>query len=652
MERKSEEQLRQQVDTAEEQMEDFVAPAGESERRDIFEMPVSELKEKHPKRYGIYLDQLRRARRDISEPEREEEARHWLGILNSLDDYIEGYKKEISDDPRHPVQQEVFGTLRDFLEQGRTHGYIKLPTGSGKSHIFKRFLDALHERSLIIVPGNVLLDQTVEHLSGTSLGEDLGVINQHSKDYSANSIVTTYASIIRNIKDGKLDPKEFSVVILDEAHHAQGIKTREAIAQFGHAITIGFSATPDFSEHKKLSHILEHEIYEMKVNEAIRSGLLSGAETAAIRTNIDISGVRVTGGEYNEKTLSSAVNKQARNQLAVQVYRERFQGHLAVAYCAGVDHAKSVAEEFVNAGVAAELISGDTPDGERKEILERFQRGETKVLCNAKLLIEGFDEPKASVCLNVAPTLSAVNAEQRGGRVLRLDPNNPDKIGYIIDFLDDTGPIRRNTRGPRRRTSPILYREVLGAVALRSAVSSESASDSKEESGQPEPLRIQGLEVIGTEEEFDEVLGGTRKYERTDEWVRNFLERHKEVSLDFRTFSQEFNDVYGQLLPLGSRNLSNKQRERWNALWQDFQGIDHRLKGLKRQLEYDFDRIHKLLKGNWDELYQLVEAWGSKRTKRLVEELGEIRGRMPEIRERLQDLEERVAQGGAHKRPA
>src|SRR5437868_11220543 len=37
-------------------------------------------------------------------------------------------------------------------------------------------------------------------------------------------------------------------------------------------------------------------------------------------------------------------------------------------------------------------------------------------LCNARVLVEGFDEPEAEVCINAAPTLSKVMAEQRGGR--------------------------------------------------------------------------------------------------------------------------------------------------------------------------------------------------------------------------------------------
>jgi hypothetical protein len=58
-------------------------------------------------------------------------------------------------------------------------------------------------------------------------------------------------------------------------------------------------------------------------------------------------------------------------------------------------------------------------------------------LFNADLLIAGFNEPRAEACFNLRPIRSAVNAEQRGGRVLRRDKNKPKKMAHIFDFIDE-----------------------------------------------------------------------------------------------------------------------------------------------------------------------------------------------------------------------
>ena len=105
------------------------------------------------------------------------EADKWLTILNSLNGYILEYEKEISEDPRHPIQQEVFRALRDFVEQGYKEGYVKLPTGTGKTVLFKRFAESIGVRSLIVVPKNILVEQTLGTLSGSTLANDVGVVN-------------------------------------------------------------------------------------------------------------------------------------------------------------------------------------------------------------------------------------------------------------------------------------------------------------------------------------------------------------------------------------------------------------------------------------------------------------------------------------------
>lgn len=52
---------------------------------------------------------------------------------------------------------------------------------------------------------------------------------------------------------------------------------------------------------------------------------------------------------------------------------------------------------------------------------------------------EGWDAPGASCCLMVSPTKSPLVWVQKAGRILRLDPDDPDKHAVIVDFY----PIER-----------------------------------------------------------------------------------------------------------------------------------------------------------------------------------------------------------------
>jgi superfamily II DNA or RNA helicase len=174
---------------------------------------------------------------------------------------------------------------------------------------------------------------------------------------------------------------------------------------------------------------------------------------------VDLSKVKIFGNEYDQRDLERAVNIESRNTAAVDLYQQLFFGQLGVSYCISVNHATTLAKAFNERGINAAVISGRQKKKEQREILKKFKKGDLLMLCNAIILTEGFDEPKANVCLNLSPTLSPVKAEQRAGRVLRLAPDNPDKYAYVVDFLDQSHD---------RKRQPITFAEIIqGAEAIK-----------------------------------------------------------------------------------------------------------------------------------------------------------------------------------------
>ena len=103
-------------------------------------------------------------------------------------------------------------------------------------------------------------------------------------------------------------------------------------------------------------------------------------------------------------------------------------------YAAGVDHAYNLAREFRAAGLKAEAVSGRTPPLRLAETLAAYERGEINVLINAQLLAEGWNSPRATVCMHLAPTASRRVYQQRIGRVMRMHPRK--EAGVVVDFVD------------------------------------------------------------------------------------------------------------------------------------------------------------------------------------------------------------------------
>ncbi len=104
-----------------------------------------------------------------------------------------------------------------------------------------------------------------------------------------------------------------------------------------------------------------------------------------------------------------------------------------VVYAAGVRHAYNLAEAFRAEGIKAQAVSGETPKRELAEILARYERGDIDVLINAQLLAEGWNSPRATVCVHLAPTASKRIYQQRVGRVTRRHPGK--EAGLVVDFV-------------------------------------------------------------------------------------------------------------------------------------------------------------------------------------------------------------------------
>lgn len=365
-----------------------------------------------------------------------------------LDEYLDITRNAGEDRILRDKQMDVMGDLREFIatHPDDLHGYISLPTGVGKTVLFTELVKATGLRTLVLTPTRLLLGQTESAFS--QFGDDevsIGKVYSGEKNSAEQITLTTYASFVRHTKDHNsphIRPGQYDLIILDEAHRALATQTRKALASYKDTIQIGFTATEDYSERRKLKGLLPTEIHKMTIREAVEHELISPFTNVLVETGVDVSDVRITtSNEYDSADLEKALNTEFRNQIAVDLYLKYFNGMKALAFCNGVAHAKAVAELFAETGVKALAVHGGMTMKELTAAKEAFLRNGDHgldLLSNDKILIEGFDAPEASVSFNLAPTLSRVRAQQRSGRVLRLDPNDHKKHAYVVDFIDES----------------------------------------------------------------------------------------------------------------------------------------------------------------------------------------------------------------------
>ena len=257
------------------------------------------------------------------------------------------------------------------------------------------------------------------------------MIERGSKPLRPNPItIQTYAWFARHV--GSVSRDAYQLVICDEAHTALGEKTSTAIRSFPEPIYIGMTATEQLIA-KQVSDVFPASVDDLPLGDAARRGLIAPLRCLRVPPAAAINSVPIVGGDFEERALAAALDHQALNQAAASLYRHLFDSTPGIVYAAGVDHAYNLAQEFRAAGMKAEAVSGRTPPVRLAETLAAYERGEINVLINAMLLAEGWNSPRATVCMHLAPTASKRVYQQRIGRIMRTHPRK--EAGIVVDFV-------------------------------------------------------------------------------------------------------------------------------------------------------------------------------------------------------------------------
>jgi ribonuclease E len=311
-------------------------------------------------------------------------------------------------------------------------------TGAGKTVAAVGFVEATRTGGvLILTHRRNLVDQFIGEISDRGYKERLRPPLLDGRDDPDGPVtVETYQWFVRNHKKVS---DAYSIVICDEAHTALGEKTSACIREWTDPVYIGMTATGALIA-RHVADLFPTQTSRFDLAQAARRGVIAPLRCLRIppgpgvRT---IAKVPLRKGEvdqdFDQEELAALLDQEPFNVAIADLYRSRFRKVPGVVYTAGVQHAKNVAKAFRDAGINAQAVSGETPKRELAEILAGFERGTVDVLCNAMLLAEGWNSPRATICMHLAPTASRRIYQQRVGRVTRRAPGK--EAGIVLDFV-------------------------------------------------------------------------------------------------------------------------------------------------------------------------------------------------------------------------
>jgi superfamily II DNA or RNA helicase len=349
-------------------------------------------------------------------------------------------------DPAEEAEEEAAADAAVEDPVAARRFWFEHATGAGKTVAALGFVEASRTGGILILTHRRnLVDQFMGELRTRGYRDRISapLLKNGEVEPPAGGPVTveTYQWFVRNA--GKVSDA-YTIVICDEAHTALGEKTSAAIRQWLGPVFIGMTATGALIA-RHVTDLFPTQTSRFDLAQAARRGVIAPLRCVRIPPGVgvrSIANVPLRRGEvdqdFDQEELAALLDQTPFNLAVADLYKTRFKDVPGVVYSAGVKHAHNVAKAFVEAGMKAKAVSGETPKRELTRILAAYERGEIDVLVNAQLLAEGWNSPRATVCMHLAPTASKRIYQQRVGRVTRRTPGK--EAGIVVDFVHPATP--------------------------------------------------------------------------------------------------------------------------------------------------------------------------------------------------------------------
>ncbi|MFT4905228.1 MAG: superfamily II DNA or RNA helicase [Natronomonas sp.] len=364
------------------------------------------------------------------------------------------------------TQYELRSYQRDALDAWRDandRGVIELPTGSGKTVVAIGAMAALDTSALVVVPTIDLLEQWRRELSA-EFGDSVAIGQLGGGEQRVEPItVATYDSAY--LRADELGDR-FGLLVFDEVHHLGGEGYRDIARLMAAPARLGLTATferPD-GAHEVIEELVGSVVYRRSADDLAGDHLADydikrieveltpdereryDDEQGTFTDYLATSGIQLeSGSDYQELVKRSGTDPQAREALLakqrareVMMNADRKVGALAdllarhrddrvIVFTAYTDLVYDLAERFL-----IPPITNETGATERREILERFRRGDYSRVVAANVLDEGVDVPDANVAVVLSGSGSEREFTQRLGRILRPKDDGGRALLYEV----------------------------------------------------------------------------------------------------------------------------------------------------------------------------------------------------------------------------
>jgi superfamily II DNA or RNA helicase len=336
------------------------------------------------------------------------------------------------------MQLRAIQQLHRLRTRGEDRGLVIAATATGKTYMSafdvqqfnpRRMLFIVHREDILIKA-----EESFRKVLGSKL--DTGVLSGNHKDFNAKYLFATINSLNNHYQ--RFNQNTFDYIVVDEAHHAVAESYIKMLDYFKPKFILGMTATPERTDGFQLFSLFKNNIaLEIRLYDAIESDLVVPFHYFGITEAEDIDLSTVDENDALAITRKLSVH----HRVTYIIEKLKLYGHdgsklKALGFCASLEHAQYMRDQFNKLGIRSEFLSGSNSVDDRTKAVLSLESNETdsiEVIFSVDVFNEGIDIPSVNTVLMLRPTNSPIIFIQQLGRGLRKHESK--SFVTVLDFI-------------------------------------------------------------------------------------------------------------------------------------------------------------------------------------------------------------------------
>lgn len=339
-------------------------------------------------------------------------------------------------------QAEIVTKAIKRFDEGEKRCFYVVATGLGKTVIAASIASQLWERGcrrILVLCHTTDLAYQLEQGFWPQLTKDIPTsvfMNGLPPRNTEGICFGLYQSLIGYLSG--LEPDQFDVIIVDEAHHAMAMGFRQCLDTLKPRYLVGMTATPWRGDGKQLSDLFGAAIAKVSLVDGMAKGFLARVDYRIFCDNVDwenlssLSQKKVSIRDLNRRLFLPQRDEAVIAEIK-KVASTLAKPRIAI-FSPSLEHCERFASMLSGSGIPCTALSCDDKVERRRRLLA-FGAGKFSAVTAVDVMNEGIDVPDVNVLVFLRATHSRRIFVQQLGRGLRISDDKEKVI--VLDFVSD-----------------------------------------------------------------------------------------------------------------------------------------------------------------------------------------------------------------------